>query len=174
MISATTPNDAAEHVDVPAQQVERGKARSLAPIISGSRKFPSTAGIDGDQEEEDHHHAVHGEQLVVGLGLDAGRPRGVSSSSRDRSSANRPPSEEQDRDRDQVQDRDALVVVRQQPRLEAVAVVQVVPFGQLCSVSSMAYSSLAAGAFVASGGRGRRGAASVAVGDSDLMYSMQR
>ena len=25
----------------------RGKARSLAPIISGTRKFPSTAGMEG-------------------------------------------------------------------------------------------------------------------------------
>ena len=29
-----------------------GKARSLAPIISGIRKFPSTAGIDGMRKKK--------------------------------------------------------------------------------------------------------------------------
>ena len=30
----------------------RGKARSLAPIMSGMRKFPSTAGIDGIRKKK--------------------------------------------------------------------------------------------------------------------------
>ena len=30
----------------------RGKARSLAPIISGTRKLPSTAGIEGIRKKK--------------------------------------------------------------------------------------------------------------------------
>ena len=30
----------------------RGKARSLAPIMIGMRKFPSTAGIDGIRKKK--------------------------------------------------------------------------------------------------------------------------
>ena len=30
----------------------RGNARSLAPIISGSRKFPSVAGMDGIRKKK--------------------------------------------------------------------------------------------------------------------------
>ena len=53
----------------------RGNARSFAPIMIGIRKLPSTAGNRRDQEEEHHDHAVHGEQLVVGVGLDQVRRR---------------------------------------------------------------------------------------------------
>ena len=35
-----------------------GKATSRAPIISGIRKFPSVAGIEGTRKEEDHDDAV--------------------------------------------------------------------------------------------------------------------
>ena len=47
---------------------KRGKATSLAPSIIGSTKLPSAAGIDGDDEEEDHDRAVEREHLVVGVG----------------------------------------------------------------------------------------------------------
>ena len=43
---------AAEHVDVPAQQVDPGNARSRAPIMIGTRKLPSTAGIDGTRKKK--------------------------------------------------------------------------------------------------------------------------
>ncbi len=33
-------------------RLSRGKARSRAPIISGSRKLPSTAGIDGIRKKK--------------------------------------------------------------------------------------------------------------------------
>ena len=50
-------------------RLSRGKARSRAPIIKGTRKFPKTAGIDGIKKKENHRDAVHGKQLVVGFGL---------------------------------------------------------------------------------------------------------
>ena len=33
-------------------RLSRGKARSFAPIISGSRKFPSTVGIEGIRKNQ--------------------------------------------------------------------------------------------------------------------------
>ena len=36
--------------------------------MSGIRKLPSTAGIDGTKKEEDHDHAVHGEEPIVVVG----------------------------------------------------------------------------------------------------------
>ncbi len=102
----------------------RGNARSFAPIMIGIRKLPSTAGNRRDQEEEDHHHAVHGEHLVVGLGRQqVARRRQQLEPDEHREEA---ADEEEDGDRREIQQRDALVVLRQQPRLQAVAVVQVV------------------------------------------------
>ena len=73
----------------------------------------------GDQEEEDHHHAVHGEQLVIGVRRDqvALRRQQLDADQRGEGAAD----EEEQRDREQVEQRDALVVLGQQPRLEAVA-----------------------------------------------------
>ena len=102
----------------------RGKARSLAPIIMGIRKFPSTAGIDGMQEEEDHDLAVHGEQLVVGVGLHqiAGRSQQLQADQQGEKSAD----EEEERDRHQIQQRNPLVVGGEQPGLDAVFLVQII------------------------------------------------
>ena len=77
-----------------------------------------------DQEEEHHHDAVHREQLVVGVVGDeiAGRRREIEPDEHGEGAAD----EEEERDRRQVQERDALVIARQQPRLHAVSVVQIV------------------------------------------------
>ncbi len=40
---------------------------SGAPIMIGTRKLPNVLGIDGIEEEPHHDHAVHGEELVVGI-----------------------------------------------------------------------------------------------------------
>src|ERR1051325_3454367 len=78
----------------------RGNARSRAPIISGSRKLPSVAGIDEialrrQQLEADHRR----EDAADG---------------------------EHHRDHDQVEDCDPLVVDREQPRANAVVGVEIV------------------------------------------------
>ena len=107
---------AADHVDVPAQQVELGKARSLRADHQRDQEVAEHRGDRRDQEEEDHHHAVHREQLVVGLGLNqvALRRHQLEPHQRRRRAAD----EEEERDRDHVQQRDPLVVGRQQPRLQ--------------------------------------------------------
>ena len=60
----------------------RGKARSLRPDHEGDQEVPEHRRDGGDHEEEDHEHAVGGEELVVGLGRDEVCPAGVRSSSR--------------------------------------------------------------------------------------------
>ena len=70
---------------------------------------------------------MHGEELVVGLVGDeiAGRRRQVEPDEHGERAAD----EEEHRRGRQVQQRDALVVARQQPRFDAVTVVQVVMRG---------------------------------------------
>ena len=67
----------------------RGNARSRAPIISGIRKLPSIAGIDGIRKNHTMITPCSGEELVVGVGADevavpAWRARGGSASRRRR------------------------------------------------------------------------------------------
>ena len=101
----------------------RGKARSLAPIISGTRKFPSTAGMEGIRKKKIITCAVHGEQLVVGVGLHQVARR--SEQFQPDQQREEPADKEEERDRNQVQQRDALVVRGQQPRPDAVLLVQI-------------------------------------------------
>ncbi len=56
---STPPSAAAVRVNRPPRtkmyqlkRFRRGKARSRAPIIMGTRKFPSTAGIEGIRKKK--------------------------------------------------------------------------------------------------------------------------
>ena len=90
------------------------------------------AGIGGDDEHEDHHRAVEGEDVVVevvgwrrrrrGFG---GIERGAESMVR-RSMAKVPPSRKAREHRDHVHDADALVVEGEQPGHDALAVGEVI------------------------------------------------
>ena len=101
-----------------------GKATSLAPSISGSTKLPRIAGTAGNEDEEHHRHAVHREELVVGVGADevAGRRRQLEADQRREQAAD----EEREGDDDEVHDADALVVLGQEPRGDRVPDVQIV------------------------------------------------
>ena len=102
----------------------RGKARSLAPIIRGTRKFPKHSRDRWDQKEEDHHLAVHGEELVVSVGLHQVARWGQQLQPNQK--REEPSDEKEERDRQQIQKRDALVIRREQPRLDAVFLIQIV------------------------------------------------
>ncbi len=67
-----------------------GNARSFAPIISGIRKLPSTAGIAGIRKKKTIITPCMREQLVVGVVGSTRSPAGVASSRRI-STANAPP-----------------------------------------------------------------------------------
>ena len=47
----------------------RGKARSLRADHDRHKKVAEHGGNDRDEEEKHHHLAVHGEELVVSVGL---------------------------------------------------------------------------------------------------------
>ena len=102
----------------------RGKGQVARADHHGQEEVAQRGRDRRDQEEEDHHHAVHGEQLVVGVRRDqvALRRQQLQADQRGEDAAQ----EEEQRDGDQVQQRDALVVLGEQPRLEAVAGVQVI------------------------------------------------
>ncbi len=59
----------------------RGNARSRAPIISGSRKFPSTAGIDGIRKKKIMYTPCCVNALLY-VSACIRSPRGVASSRR--------------------------------------------------------------------------------------------
>ena len=71
-----TSRDGVEHqaagddVDVPAQQVDAREGKIFRADHHGHEEVAEHSGDGWNQEEEDHHLAVHGEELVVGVGAD--------------------------------------------------------------------------------------------------------
>ena len=115
---------AANHVDVPAEQVDPREREVFRADHRRNQEVAEHRRHRRNQEEEHHDHAVQREELVVGVGLEqvALRRRELEPDAHGKQAAE----EEEYRDRDQVEDRDALVVLGEQPRPERVAVRQVV------------------------------------------------
>ena len=115
----------ADDVDVPAQQIQLRKREILRADHHRDEEVAQHRRNRRDQEEEHHDDAVHREELVVGLvgHQIAGRRRELEADQHGERAAE----EEEERDGGQIEQRDALVIARQQPRLDAVAVVQIVP-----------------------------------------------
>ena len=110
-----------------------GNATSLAPIISGMTKLPSTAGTAGIEHEEDHRDAVHREHPVVDVGRQQvacrrGQLHAGSAPRRCRRALNAVETTIRYRIAD------PLVVLRQQPRRHGVPVVDVVDGVIPCTV----------------------------------------
>ncbi len=116
--------DAAEGEDVPARQVDLGKRQVLGADHDRDEEVAQHRRNARDEEEEHHQHAVHGEDAVVGVGLQevAGRRGELEPDQRRHQAAER----EEDGDRDEVEHGDALVVLGEQPRAHAVLGVEVV------------------------------------------------
>ena len=66
---------AANEVEVPAQQVDLGEGEVLSADHDGDQEVPQRGGHGRHQEQEDHDDAVHGEELIVGVGRDQVRLR---------------------------------------------------------------------------------------------------
>ena len=115
---------AADDVEIPAQQVDAREGKILRPDHERHQKIAQHRRHDRDQEEEHHDHAVHGEHLVIGVGLHqvALRRQQLEPDEHGKEAAEK----KERRHRDQVEDRDPLVVGGQQPGLEAVPVVEIV------------------------------------------------
>ena len=116
--------EAADDVDVPAQKVDLRKREILGADHDRHQEVAEHRRNDGDEEEEHHHHAMHREQLVVGfVGHQVAGRRGELEPDEHR---HRAADDEEEGDAGEVQQGDALVIAREQPRPDAVAVVQVV------------------------------------------------
>ena len=90
-------------------RLSRGKARSRAPIISGSEEIAERDRDRGHQEEPHHDHAVQREQPVVGLGRLQHALRGRSGCSRINAAATPPMKKKKVIDAE-IEHRDPLVV----------------------------------------------------------------
>jgi hypothetical protein len=58
-----------EKVHVPAQQVQLRKSQVLGAQHHRQAKIAEHRGDRGDHKKKHHENAVHGEQLVVGVGI---------------------------------------------------------------------------------------------------------
>src|SRR5712672_2154024 len=115
---------ATDQVNVPAQKIDLGKSQILGANHDGQKEITQHSGDGWDQEEEDHGHAMHGEQLVVGFRGDQ------KALGREQVNANhggeRAANEEKESDRSEVKQSDALVVSGKKPRTDSVSGVEVV------------------------------------------------
>ena len=116
--------DATHHVDVPTQQVQLGKSQVAGADHHGYQEISQHCGDGRNHEEEHHDNAVHTEELVVGARFEYGA---IGLKQVDPNQHRRDASHQEEKgDRRHVENRDALVVRRQQPRLDAVIGVQIV------------------------------------------------
>ena len=104
-----------------------GKARSFAPIIIGMKKFPITAGIDGMRKKKSIIMPWAVNSLVVGVLVEDRPGRREQVEPHD---AGRDPADTKNAVTKQVEDADPLVVGGQQPRPDAVVVVEIVRLGR--------------------------------------------
>ena len=63
-------DDAGDHEEVPTQQIDPGEGQVFGANHQWHQKVSQHGGDRRDQEEEDHHLAVLGEELVVRICLD--------------------------------------------------------------------------------------------------------
>ena len=61
--------NAAGNVAVPAQQIDLGECQIACADHQRYKKVSQHGGDGWNEKKEDHDDAVHGEQLVVGVGL---------------------------------------------------------------------------------------------------------
>src|SRR6202142_367328 len=104
---------AADDEKIPAQQVDAREGQVLGANYQGDEKVAQHGRYARDHEKEDHYLAVHGEQLVVGVGLHqvARRSQQLQADQQGEDAANK----EEEGNGDQIEQRDALVVDRQEP-----------------------------------------------------------
>ena len=104
---------AAKQVDIPAQEIDLGEGEILGADHERYQEISQDRGNRRDQEEKDHRHAVHGEQLVVGFRRNqvAVRRQQVNADH----GGERAADEKEEGHRREIQQRDALVIRGQQP-----------------------------------------------------------
>src|SRR5712675_1585459 len=115
---------ATDEINVPAQKIYLGKGQILGTNHDGQKEITQDGWDGWEQEQEDHGHAVHGEELVVGFRSNQ------KALGREQVNANhggeRAANEEKESDRSEIQQSDALVVSGKKPRTDSVSGVEVV------------------------------------------------
>ena len=109
--------------DIPARQVQPRERQIPGADHERNQKVPQHRRNRRNKEEEDHYHAVHGEEFVVGLGLNQ-----VSLGCNQLEPYHhrkRAPEEKEQRDGRQVKQCNALVVDREQPRFHTVIDIEI-------------------------------------------------
>ena len=115
---------AADHEDVPAAQIDFGKRQILGAQHDRHQKISQRGGDGRDQEQEHHDDAVQREQLVIsvrGNQVALGSEQLQANQGGERSAE-----KEEKRDGHQIHQRDAFMILRKQPALDAVIDVQVI------------------------------------------------
>src|SRR5262249_7463681 len=114
---------AADEVNVPAQKVDFGEGDVLRADHDRNQEVSEHGGNRRNQEEENHRHAMHGKELVVGFRRNEqpARREQVNANQRGEDAAN----EKEKRNRSKIEQCDALVVGSKQPRSNAVRRIQI-------------------------------------------------
>ena len=108
---------------IPAQQVDFGERQVARADHNRQEEIAQHRGNRRDHEEKDHRHGVHGEELVVGFRahqVALGREQ-LHADQRGEGASD----EEEHADREQVQNGDALMVLGEEPRCQAMTRVEV-------------------------------------------------
>ncbi len=115
---------AANHVDIPAEKIDLREGQILRADHQGNQKIAEDGGNRGNQEKEDHGHAMHGEELVVRFRRNQGA--GWRQKMDTDHGGEEPANEKEKGDGTKPQQSDALVVGGEEPRTEAILGVQVI------------------------------------------------
>ena len=114
---------AAEHEDVPADQVQARKGHVARADHDGDEEISEHVGDRRDQEEPNHDHAVQSEQFVVGRG---GEELAVGLGELDTHEHGRHAADEEEEcDGGEIKQRDAFVIVGEKPRGERLLLVEI-------------------------------------------------
>src|ERR1700731_1349133 len=121
---AVQHHDAADDVEIPAQQVDARESQVFGADHHGYEEVAQHGGNGRDEKEENHDHAMHGQEFVVGVGLYqvAGGGEQFEPDEQSEEAAD----EKKERDGDEVEKRNALVVGGEQPRADAVLLVEII------------------------------------------------
>ena len=124
---------AAEHEDVPANQVQSRECHVACADHHRDEKISQHVGNGRNEKEPNHDHAVQGEELVVGRGGEELAARMDQFKTHEQ--GRRAPDEEEKRDGSEIEQRYALVIVGEKPRRERLFLVEVVDLGHASNVS---------------------------------------
>ena len=115
---------ASDDIEIPAQKINAREGQVLRPDHERYQEIPQHSRDGRDQEEKDHDLAVHSEKLVVRVSLHqvARRRQQLQPDQQGKKSSN----EEEESNGQQVEQRDALVIDREQPGLDAIFLVEII------------------------------------------------